>query len=131
MGQMGGNMVQESEDSIPTPDWNSDLVIFEHINGDSGGRLNRDPGKQSRARSYEHPLKIDRQPSIPAVLMRGTFSVWDKSSLCYGMWMKMLAKQTPSLTRTRLTPAQTTNSTYNQTFMSVHTQDPHTRGDSW
>ena len=50
MGQMGGGMVLESDENIPAPDWHNDLVIFEHINIDSGGRRNRDPGKEFGAR---------------------------------------------------------------------------------
>ena len=36
----------EPEQKVPEPDWNSDLVVFEHIGLRSGGDIN-DPSKRS------------------------------------------------------------------------------------
>lgn len=43
VGQLGGVLELEDEKSVPKPDWNSDLLVFEHINIDSGGKESRDP----------------------------------------------------------------------------------------
>ncbi len=44
-GQLGTLTALEDENSIPEPDWNSNLVVFEHINDRSGGKKHHDPSK--------------------------------------------------------------------------------------
>ena len=46
--ELGAGCALEDEKSIPPPDWNSDLVVFEHIGLRSGGTRYHDPGRSSR-----------------------------------------------------------------------------------
>ena len=43
--ELGSDCALEDEKSIPAPDYDSDLVVFEHIGLRSGGTRYHDPGK--------------------------------------------------------------------------------------
>ena len=49
VGQLPGGLVLEEKKTIPEPDWNSTLILFEHINSESAGRVPYDPGKSAHS----------------------------------------------------------------------------------